>query len=174
MHGAEGAVKLEDCQYKGRNTFVGAEQKWELKDVSVVFCFFCELILDFRFLFMKVIVLSFSSYRTSYSSSQDGTCVSVPVMSIPLWPSATPQTDTSSGPSSECANYHFILYCMQLTCRGFRLLTTLSFNLFLYIEELNCCCWKVWTLGETTVCHCWKEALKLCSQSDCELRFLEQ
>ncbi|KAF1382514.1 hypothetical protein PFLUV_G00144570 [Perca fluviatilis] len=32
LHGAEGTVKLEDCQYKGRNTFVGAEQKWELKD----------------------------------------------------------------------------------------------------------------------------------------------
>ncbi|KAM4608588.1 polypeptide N-acetylgalactosaminyltransferase 3 [Polymixia lowei] len=32
LHGAEGLVKLEDCQYKGKNTFVGAEQKWELKD----------------------------------------------------------------------------------------------------------------------------------------------
>ncbi|XP_040912407.1 polypeptide N-acetylgalactosaminyltransferase 3 isoform X2 [Toxotes jaculatrix] len=32
LHGSEGTVKLEDCQYKGRNTFVGAEQKWELKD----------------------------------------------------------------------------------------------------------------------------------------------
>lgn len=37
MHGAEGAVKLEDCQYKGKKTVVGAEQKWELKDVSLVF-----------------------------------------------------------------------------------------------------------------------------------------
>lgn len=35
LHGAEGAVKLEDCQYKSRNTFVGAEQKWELKNVSL-------------------------------------------------------------------------------------------------------------------------------------------
>ncbi|CAI5656143.1 polypeptide N-acetylgalactosaminyltransferase 3 [Oreochromis niloticus] len=32
LHGAEGAVKLEDCQYKGKKTVVGAEQKWELKD----------------------------------------------------------------------------------------------------------------------------------------------
>ncbi|XP_070770481.1 polypeptide N-acetylgalactosaminyltransferase 3 [Enoplosus armatus] len=32
LHGAEGAVRLDDCQYKGRNTFAGAEQKWELKD----------------------------------------------------------------------------------------------------------------------------------------------
>uniref|UniRef100_A0A8C8E1F0 Polypeptide N-acetylgalactosaminyltransferase n=1 Tax=Oryzias sinensis TaxID=183150 RepID=A0A8C8E1F0_9TELE len=32
LHGAGGVVKLEECQYKGRNTFVGAEQKWELKD----------------------------------------------------------------------------------------------------------------------------------------------
>ena len=37
LHGAEGAVKLEDCQYKGRSTFVGAMQKWELKDVSLSF-----------------------------------------------------------------------------------------------------------------------------------------
>lgn len=39
LHGAEGTVKLEDCQYKGRNTFVGADQKWELKEVSVVCAF---------------------------------------------------------------------------------------------------------------------------------------
>lgn len=38
LHGAEGPVKLEECQYKGRSSFVGAEQKWELKDVSFVFC----------------------------------------------------------------------------------------------------------------------------------------
>lgn len=37
LHGAASTVKLDDCQYKGRNTFVGAEQKWELKDVSLVF-----------------------------------------------------------------------------------------------------------------------------------------
>lgn len=36
MHGAAGAVRLEECQYKGRNTLVGAEQKWQLKDVSLV------------------------------------------------------------------------------------------------------------------------------------------
>lgn len=36
MHGAAGAVKLEECQYKGRNTLVGAEQKWQLKEVSLV------------------------------------------------------------------------------------------------------------------------------------------
>uniref|UniRef100_A0A1A8NWK3 Polypeptide N-acetylgalactosaminyltransferase n=2 Tax=Nothobranchius rachovii TaxID=451742 RepID=A0A1A8NWK3_9TELE len=32
LHGSDAAVSLEDCQYKGRNTFVGAEQKWGLKD----------------------------------------------------------------------------------------------------------------------------------------------
>lgn len=32
LHGADRAVKLEECQYKGRKTAVGAEQKWELKD----------------------------------------------------------------------------------------------------------------------------------------------
>lgn len=36
MHGAAGAVKLEECQYKGRNTLVGAEQKWQLKAVSLI------------------------------------------------------------------------------------------------------------------------------------------
>lgn len=63
---------------------------------------------------------------------------------------------------------------MQLPCSFLFRLLTLSFNLFLYIEELNWCCWEVWTLGETTVCHCWKEALEQCSQSDCELSFLQR
>ncbi|MEQ2181508.1 Polypeptide N-acetylgalactosaminyltransferase 3 [Goodea atripinnis] len=39
LHGVGVAVKLDDCQYKGRNTFVGAQQKWELKDVSLLFHF---------------------------------------------------------------------------------------------------------------------------------------
>ncbi|KAJ8394512.1 hypothetical protein AAFF_G00045220 [Aldrovandia affinis] len=32
LHAAEGAVKLEECQYKGRDTSVGAQQKWELRE----------------------------------------------------------------------------------------------------------------------------------------------
>ncbi|XP_066542973.1 polypeptide N-acetylgalactosaminyltransferase 3 [Hoplias malabaricus] len=32
LHGKEGPVKLEQCQYKGQNTFAGAEQKWELRE----------------------------------------------------------------------------------------------------------------------------------------------
>uniref|UniRef100_A0A8C5CUH1 Polypeptide N-acetylgalactosaminyltransferase n=1 Tax=Gadus morhua TaxID=8049 RepID=A0A8C5CUH1_GADMO len=32
LHGKDGLVKLEDCQYKGKHTLVGAEQEWELKD----------------------------------------------------------------------------------------------------------------------------------------------
>ncbi|XP_077472892.1 polypeptide N-acetylgalactosaminyltransferase 3 [Stigmatopora argus] len=32
LHGTEGAVKLEACQYKGMNTVVGVQQKWQLKD----------------------------------------------------------------------------------------------------------------------------------------------
>lgn len=32
LHGAERTVKLEECQYKGGKTAVGAEQRWELKD----------------------------------------------------------------------------------------------------------------------------------------------
>lgn len=44
LHGAVGAVKLEECQYKGTNTFVGAQQKWEVKDVSFVLSLlFCVL-----------------------------------------------------------------------------------------------------------------------------------
>lgn len=31
LHAAEGAVKLEECQYKGLSTFTGPEQKWEIK-----------------------------------------------------------------------------------------------------------------------------------------------
>lgn len=46
LHGAGGVVKLEECQYKGRNTFVGAEQKWELKDVSLVVCISCARLCD--------------------------------------------------------------------------------------------------------------------------------
>lgn len=40
MHATEVAVKLEDCQYKSRNTLVGAEQRWELKDVSLLLLLF--------------------------------------------------------------------------------------------------------------------------------------
>nr|XP_061799725.1 polypeptide N-acetylgalactosaminyltransferase 3-like [Nerophis lumbriciformis] len=32
LHGTEGAVKLEACQYKGMNTVVGVQQKWQLTD----------------------------------------------------------------------------------------------------------------------------------------------
>ncbi|XP_076026183.1 polypeptide N-acetylgalactosaminyltransferase 3 isoform X2 [Genypterus blacodes] len=32
LDGAEGGVKLQECQYKGRNTAVPADQKWELKE----------------------------------------------------------------------------------------------------------------------------------------------
>lgn len=62
MHGAVGAVKLEECQYKGTNTFVGAQQKWEVKDVSVVLSLlFCVLnltgLLDlFIFLFPSQLI----------------------------------------------------------------------------------------------------------------------
>ncbi|KAJ8253294.1 hypothetical protein GJAV_G00211270 [Gymnothorax javanicus] len=31
LQGADGAVKLEDCQYKGHDTFTGPKQKWEIK-----------------------------------------------------------------------------------------------------------------------------------------------
>ncbi|MBN3326432.1 GALT3 acetylgalactosaminyltransferase, partial [Atractosteus spatula] len=37
LHGTEGAVKLDDCQYKGRNTLVGVEQKWELREDQLLF-----------------------------------------------------------------------------------------------------------------------------------------
>ncbi|XP_007546634.1 polypeptide N-acetylgalactosaminyltransferase 3 [Poecilia latipinna] len=37
LHGAGLAVTLEDCQYKGMNTFVGTQQKWELKDNQLLY-----------------------------------------------------------------------------------------------------------------------------------------
>ncbi|XP_077436402.1 polypeptide N-acetylgalactosaminyltransferase 3 isoform X2 [Vanacampus margaritifer] len=37
LHGAEGTVKLEACQYKGGKTVVGPEQKWELQDNQLVY-----------------------------------------------------------------------------------------------------------------------------------------
>ncbi|XP_028991694.1 polypeptide N-acetylgalactosaminyltransferase 3 [Betta splendens] len=37
LQGAEGDVKLEECQYKGRDTFVGANQKWQLKENQLFF-----------------------------------------------------------------------------------------------------------------------------------------
>ncbi|XP_048834205.1 polypeptide N-acetylgalactosaminyltransferase 3-like [Brienomyrus brachyistius] len=36
LHGKEEAVKLEECQYKGRSSFVGAEQKWDLKESQLL------------------------------------------------------------------------------------------------------------------------------------------
>ncbi|XP_061827673.1 polypeptide N-acetylgalactosaminyltransferase 3 isoform X1 [Nerophis lumbriciformis] len=37
LHGAEEAVKLEVCQYKGRNTLVGPQQEWQLKDEQLFY-----------------------------------------------------------------------------------------------------------------------------------------
>ncbi|KAJ8282362.1 hypothetical protein COCON_G00048810 [Conger conger] len=36
LHGAEGIVKLEDCQYRGHDTFARTEQKWELKESQLL------------------------------------------------------------------------------------------------------------------------------------------
>lgn len=147
------------------------------------FGLFCTLLQIVEWTFLKESnSFVFSSHRTSYFTCQDGTCVWVPVMSIPLWPPATPQTNTNTGPLSECANHHFktivplyalayyemgILNCMQLACRFFSFLffrlLTMTFNLFLYIEEVNCCCccccWEVW--GGNHSVPLLKEAFKL-------------
>ncbi|MCI4378547.1 hypothetical protein PGIGA_G00217120 [Pangasianodon gigas] len=32
LHASDGLVKLQDCQYKGHNSFTGPEQKWELQE----------------------------------------------------------------------------------------------------------------------------------------------
>ncbi|XP_067265282.1 polypeptide N-acetylgalactosaminyltransferase 3 [Chanodichthys erythropterus] len=32
LHGTDGAVKLEECQYKGHNTITGPQQRWELRE----------------------------------------------------------------------------------------------------------------------------------------------
>ncbi|KAG5283251.1 hypothetical protein AALO_G00040050 [Alosa alosa] len=37
LHGTERTVKLEECQFKGHSTFVGGEQKWELKENQMFF-----------------------------------------------------------------------------------------------------------------------------------------
>ncbi|KAK7913143.1 hypothetical protein WMY93_013354 [Mugilogobius chulae] len=37
LHGEDGTVKLEMCQYKGRDTAVGAQQKWELRQNQLFF-----------------------------------------------------------------------------------------------------------------------------------------
>ncbi|XP_035266058.1 polypeptide N-acetylgalactosaminyltransferase 3 [Anguilla anguilla] len=36
LHGTEGTVKLEDCQYRGHDTFARVEQKWELKESQLL------------------------------------------------------------------------------------------------------------------------------------------
>lgn len=73
LHGAGGLVKLEECQYKGGTTSVGAEQKWELKDVSWVPAW---LLWFLRFLRPGLtLCVSFSAFRTSWSTSPDGACV---------------------------------------------------------------------------------------------------
>uniref|UniRef100_A0A1A8I738 Polypeptide N-acetylgalactosaminyltransferase n=1 Tax=Nothobranchius kuhntae TaxID=321403 RepID=A0A1A8I738_NOTKU len=48
LHGSDAAVSLEDCQYKGRNTFVGAEQKWGLKDNQLLHLIGWDLCLSAR------------------------------------------------------------------------------------------------------------------------------
>lgn len=37
LHAADGAVKLEDCQYKGHDTQTGSQQKWELRKDQLFF-----------------------------------------------------------------------------------------------------------------------------------------
>ncbi|XP_051938778.1 polypeptide N-acetylgalactosaminyltransferase 3 [Hippocampus zosterae] len=37
LHGVQGPVKLEACQYKGRNTAVGPEQKWQMQDNQLIY-----------------------------------------------------------------------------------------------------------------------------------------
>lgn len=69
------------------------------------------------------------------------------------------------------------VYCMQLTLffSFFRSMTLSFFNLFLYVEELNCCCcWKVWTLGEIQCLTAGRKHWNNAPQSDCELSFIEQ
>jgi hypothetical protein len=53
LHGKDGLVKLEDCQYKGKHTLVGAEQEWELKDVSTEKLFLNVLIKSARADYIK-------------------------------------------------------------------------------------------------------------------------
>lgn len=34
LHGTDGVIKLEECQYKGHNTITGPQQRWELREVE--------------------------------------------------------------------------------------------------------------------------------------------
>lgn len=34
LHGTDGVVKLEECQYKGHKTITGPQQRWELREVE--------------------------------------------------------------------------------------------------------------------------------------------
>lgn len=144
---------------------MGAEQRWELKDVSAFFFSFQAkyfVISDTWIMFLCLQRSNnciLSAFRTSCSTYQDGTCVWLLVTSFPLWLCATPRTDTSTGPSSKCAKRY--LKHVYFVCRSilgqeysiiyavffffFRSVTSLNFNLFLYLEELNNCCWNVWT-----------------------------
>lgn len=88
LHGTERTVKLEDCQYKGRNTFVGAEQKWELKDVSLFFL--RTYIYDFQYssyLFNKVLFsLRIESVTSHPRMEHVSECPSWASLSGPLQP----------------------------------------------------------------------------------------
>lgn len=141
------------------------------------FGFFCALICDFRYVgfFRKVTVLSsfhiepvtlpprmeHVSECPSRASLSGFLQPHRPIPALVLRLSA--QTTTLQNSHSVCIGilgYQYtIRYAVNMQVFFFRLMV-LSFNLFLYIEELNCCFWEVWTLGETTVCHCWKEAMK--------------
>lgn len=128
LHGAAGAVRLEECQYKGKNTLVGAEQKWQLKDVSLVSL--CSM-KGYASLQKQTFVVWFL-FRISWFSSQRWTSVWAPVRSILSWPPATPWTDTSSGFSAELTPGLSDPLCSKhAQWLNFRL----NFNLFFYTEK---------------------------------------
>lgn len=93
------------------------------------------------FCLQRVTALSFVSSRTTYFTSRGSTCVWALVMNVSLWPHATHPTDSSSGPSSDaslfalgCSERSSLCWVLQF-CLFSCCFDTLTFNLFLYIED---------------------------------------
>lgn len=91
----------------------------------------------------QVTALSSVSLRTTYFTSRDSTCVWALVMNVSLWPRATHPTDSSTGPSSDaslCLHWDALkwVHDAERCSFVFSVLSrarTMTFNLFLYIED---------------------------------------
>lgn len=97
----------------------------------------CDLTLIHTFFLKGLQHESSVSYRTSYSTFLEGTCVWQPARIIPPWLAATPQTDTSSGPSSECAKRTRLIVCMSILGHMYLIMQGLFFFTFRETNALS-------------------------------------